>query len=262
MNEDKAARLAAIRERNAASAAKAAPAAGAPAALPQADFAELPPAMAAHPLLLLLLASAAGALAAAVVLPNWLPHLSESLLGAEPKAYWLLARSSAFVAYGLLWASMMLGLTMTNKFARVWPGGPVAFDLHQHTSLLGLAFALFHALVLLGDKYIGYSLAQVLMPFASTSYKPLEVGLGQLGLYMLAVVGLSFYVRALIGRKLWRSIHFLSFALFVLALLHGIGSGTDSATLFATVFYWATGGSVLFATVYRLLVALPRPARA
>ncbi len=146
--------------------------------------------------------------------------------------------------------------------ARVWPGGPIAFDLHQYTSLLGLAFALFHALVLLGDHYIGYSLAKILMPFSSTAYKPLEVGLGQIALYLLALVGLSFYTRALIGRKLWRSIHFLSFALFIMALLHGVGSGTDSATPFALIFYWLTGGTVLFATVYRVLVVLPSPARA
>lgn len=270
MNEDKAARLAAIRERNAAKRADEAPAAGTgtrttiyqPAPAPNDTFTDLPPAMALHTLLLVLLASAAGALAAAVVLPSWLPHLSESLLGPEPKAYWYLARASAFVAYGLLWLSMILGLTMTNKLARVWPGGPVAFDLHQHASLLGLAFALFHALVLLGDRYIGYTLPQLLMPFASTAYKPLEVGLGQIAVYLLALVGLSFYVRGLIGRKLWRSIHFLSFALFFLALLHGIGSGTDSAAPFATIFYWATGGTVLFATVYRVLVAAPSPARA
>ena len=174
MNEDKAARLAAIRERNAAKRADEAPAAGTgtrttiyqPAPAPNDTFTDLPPAMALHTLLLVLLASAAGALAAAVVLPSWLPHLSESLLGPEPKAYWYLARASAFVAYGLLWLSMILGLTMTNKLARVWPGGPVAFDLHQHASLLGLAFALFHALVLLGDRYIGYTLPQLLMPFA------------------------------------------------------------------------------------------------
>jgi predicted ferric reductase len=273
MNEEKAARLAAIRAANATKNADGPPASrastrttiyqAAPTPTELTDpFASLPPGMAPHTLVLVLLASAAGALAAAVVLPSWLPHLSESLLGPEPKAYWYLARASAFVAYGLLWLSMMLGLTMTNKLARVWPGGPVAFDLHQHTSLLGLAFALFHALVLLGDRYIGYSLAQILMPFASTAYKPLEVGLGQIALYLLALVGLSFYVRALIGRKLWRSIHFLSFALFVLALLHGVGSGTDSPMTLSLMFYWASGGTVLFATIYRVLLVLPSPARA
>lgn len=266
MNDEKAARLAAIRAANAARASAAAPAAvpSQRATLPPADeFADLPPAMAPHTLLLILLASMAGALAAAVALPAWLPQLSGSLLGAEPKAYWYLARSSAMVAYTLLWVSMMLGVTMTNKLARVWPGGPVAFDVHQHTSLLGLAFALFHALVLLGDHYMNYSLAQLLVPFASAGYKPLEVGLGQVALYLLAIVGLSFYARRLIGRKLWRAIHFLSFALFVLALLHGIGSGSDGVAPLVRGLYWGSGASLLFLSIYRVLVAAtPRAARA
>jgi predicted ferric reductase len=102
----------------------------------------------------LLLAALVGALGAVLLLPAWLPGLSQSLLGAEPKAYWYLARASAGVAFGLLWLSMVFGLLITNRMARLWPGGPAAFDLHQHASLLGLAFGLFHALILLGDGYM------------------------------------------------------------------------------------------------------------
>jgi predicted ferric reductase len=214
-------------------------------------------------LVLTLLAAIAGSLAALVALPAWLPQVSASLLGAEPKAYWYLSRESALVAYVLLWLSMALGLSMTNRLARAWPGGPTAFDLHQHTSLLGLAFALFHALVLLGDHYINYTLAQVLIPFGSFGYRPLWVGLGQIGLYLMAVVGLSFYMRGLIGHPFWRLIHYLSFVVFVLALAHGLFSGTDSATTWARGMYWASGGSLFFLTIYRYLSARfkPRPPR-
>ena len=121
---------------------------------------------------------AGGAVLAAVALPALLPGtLAASLTSAEPKAYWYLSRASAFVAFILVWASMIFGLLMTSRTARVWPGGPAAFDLHQFTSLLGLGVALFHVLVLLGDKYIGYTLPQLLLPFNSTEYKPLWVGI-------------------------------------------------------------------------------------
>jgi predicted ferric reductase len=203
----------------------------------------------------LLAAAAAGALLAAVIVPAWLPALRDSLAGAEPKAYWYLARAGAFVAYGLLWLAMALGLAITNKLARAWPGGPTAFDLHQHLSLLGLAAALFHALILLGDRYIGYTLPQILLPFAAAGYRPLWVGLGQLGLYGLAVVALSFYVRRRIGPRAWRRLHFLSFAVFGLALAHGLASGTDSRQGWAAALYWLSGGSLLFLTLYRVLAA-------
>jgi predicted ferric reductase len=256
MIDEKAARLAAIRAKNTAQAGPAA----APAP-PSDEFIDMPPAMAPQSLALMLFAVAAGAFAAVVVLPSWLPGLASSLLGPEPKAYWYLARSSAFVAYGLLWLSMVFGLLMTNKLARLWPGGPLAFDLHQHSSLLGLALALFHGLILMGDRYIQASLAQILVPFSYNGYEPLAVGLGQISLYLLALVGLSFYLKPWLGRRGWRAIHFLSFALFLLALAHGIFSGSDSGQSWATALYWSTGGSVLFLTIYRILVSRRRSAQ-
>jgi len=218
-------------------------------------FERFPPAMAARTVLLLLLASLGGVVAAVFVLPYWLPGLSSSLVGADAHGYWFLARASAWVAFALLWLSLAFGLLITNRLARLWPGGPTAFDLHQHVSLLALAFALFHALILLGDHYIGYSLATLLVPFASRDYRPLSVGLGQLAFYALALVGLSFYVRRRIGHRVWRVLHYLSFAVFLLALGHGLWSGTDSGAGWARAMYWGSGGSVLFLTVFRVLVS-------
>jgi predicted ferric reductase len=214
---------------------------------------ELPPPLPFSSLLWLLAALGLGTGAAFLVLPTWVPGLSASLTGPEPRAFWYLSRASAFVALGLMWCSMVLGLLMTNKLARVWPGGPAAFELHQYTSLLGLVFALFHAFILLGDGYIDFTLARLLLPFASTGYQPLWVGLGQVGLYVMVLVAFSFHLRGEIGHRTWRLIHFASFAVFVLALVHGLFSGTDSGGPWARRFYVAAGGSVLFLSLYRLL---------
>jgi predicted ferric reductase len=202
------------------------------------------------------LAALVGAVAGLMVLAVWLPGLSASLAGGAPKAFWYLSRSSAFAAYGLLWASMATGLVLTNRLARLWPGGPTAYDLHQFTSLLGLGFALFHAAVLLGDGYMNYTLAQLAVPFASTPYRPLWVGLGQVTIYVLGLVTLSFYARRWLGPRAWRVVHALSFGAFLLALAHGVMSGTDSAQPLAQWYYWATGGSVLFLSFYRGLLSL------
>src|SRR6476646_6603183 len=93
-----------------------------------------PPGMSLRAMLTLPLAVAAGAALAVAVLPSLLPGLSDSFAGSAPKAYWYLARASALVAFSLLWLAMALGLSITNKLARVWPGGPTAFELHQHAS--------------------------------------------------------------------------------------------------------------------------------
>lgn len=206
--------------------------------------------------LLVLLAMALGTLLAALVLPSWMPNLANSLLGSDPKAFWYLSRGSAFVATSLLWLSMALGLGMTNKLARLWPGAPAAFAIHEYVSLLGLAFSIFHGLILLGDHYIHFDLAQVLVPFATSGYKPLLVGIGQLGFYLWLMVALSFYVRGQIGQKTWRALHYLSFFIYLMALAHGISSGSDTATAWASWYYWISAGSLLFLLVQRIVVSL------
>jgi predicted ferric reductase len=210
----------------------------------------------------LLLAVSAGALATALVLPVWLPGLSASLQGSAPHAFWFLSRTSAIVAYLLLWCSMCLGLLITNKLARLWPGGPAAFDIHQFTSLLGVAFALFHGLILLGDRYLNTTLWHLVIPFNMQEYRLVWVGLGQVGFLLMAVVAFSFYIRKQITPRRWRLIHFVSFAAFALALLHGIASGTDSTLPFMQMVYWGTGGVFLFLFVYRLLIIAFKPASA
>lgn len=201
------------------------------------------------------LAITAGTLVAAFVLPAWLPGLSDSLLGPQPKAYWYLSRASGLVAFGLIWLSMVWGVLITNRMARLWPGVATAGDLHQHVSLLGLGFALFHGLILLGDRFAGYSLFQILVPFTASVYRPFWVGLGQVSFYALALVALSFYVRRTLGTRTWRKIHFLSFAVYALALLHGVVSGSETSIPGIRAFYWGSGAILLFLTVYRILLA-------
>lgn len=206
--------------------------------------------------LLFLMAMAVGLLVAVVLLPSWMPNLAFSLGGEEPKAYWYLSRATAFVSLSLLWVSMALGLGITNKMARRWPGAPATFAMHEYVSLLGLAFAMFHALIILGDKYINFTLLQLLVPFSTVGYKPFWVGLGQVGFYTWGLVVLSFYIRKTIGQKTWRLFHYLTFVLYFLGLFHGIFSGTDSNAGWAQQYYWFSGASLLFLFFARVLTLL------
>lgn len=206
--------------------------------------------------LMILLAVATGTFAAAVILPIWLPNLSASLTGSEPKAFWHLSRSTAFVATGLLWLSMALGLAITNKMSRIWPGAPAAFAIHEFVSLLGLGFSIFHALILLGDGYIKFTLASVLLPFGTENFKPIPVGLGQVGFYLWLVLALSFYIRPKIGPKTWRALHYASFICYGLALYHGISTGTDTRLPWVQNVYWVSSGALLFLLIYRIIHTL------
>jgi predicted ferric reductase len=194
-------------------------------------------------------------------LPAWLPGLSESLLGAEPKAYWYLSRTSGVVAYLLVWVSVALGVAIKNKMVQAWPGGPTAVDLHQFASLFALAVSVFHALILLGDRYANYTPAQIVTPFAITNPPALWSVLGQIGFYLMLPVAFSFYARRFIGFKLWRLIHYASFVIYILVTAHGLFAGTDTSSPAMLGLYGLTVLSTYFLIVHRILVSVRHPRR-
>jgi predicted ferric reductase len=206
--------------------------------------------------LMFLVAMTVGLLVAVLILPSWLPNMSFSLGSDAPKAYWYLSRATAFVSLSLLWLSMALGLGISNKMARLWPGAPAAFAIHEYVSLLGLAFAVFHAVVILGDHYIKFTLLQLFIPFSTVDYRPFWVGIGQLGFYTWAIVALTFYIRPIIGQKSWRFLHYGSFGMYLMGIFHGLFSGTDTSAGWAQNYYWISAGSLLFLLIYRILAVV------
>lgn len=185
---------------------------------------------------------------ALAVLPDLAPLLADSLSAPQPKTWWYLSRASGLTSYALLSASMLLGLLLSTRFAREWPGGPAAFAFHEHTAILGLAFGLFHGLVLMGDRHTTFTLAEILLPF-DASYRPLAIGVGQIAFYGVAILVASSYFRKRLGQRVWRWIHFTSFGVFVLASAHSVIAGTDRAALVVGI---APVAGVVFLAIFRI----------
>ena len=175
-------------------------------------------------------------------------------------AYWYLARAGGVVAYLLLWLATCWGIMMSSKVIKGVVDVPVAYALHEYLPILGVVFAALHAVVLLGDSYIDFAPWHLFVPFAGP-YKPLWTGLGILALYLSVALIASFYVRKRIGQKVWRTLHYASYLAFLLALLHGIMAGSDTAAAPMWVMYIVTGGLSVFLLLYRLLAYAPRPQR-
>ena len=175
-------------------------------------------------------------------------------LTGETQSYWYLSRAAGFVAYLLLWGSVAWGLLLSTKIAKGAARAPVLLDAHQFLSGIGVGFAFFHGLILMGDRYLSFPLRAVLVPFAG-EYEPLLVAAGQIGLWLSALLIVTFYVRKQIGQKLWRLIHYSSFLAFWLVLIHAAAMGTESKFLGVQFFYLLTGGAILFLTYYRFLTA-------
>jgi predicted ferric reductase len=188
--------------------------------------------------------------------PSVVSGMAISLIGNTPKAFWFLSRATAISSYIVLWISMMLGLLMTSQLASKGTNQAAIYEMHKFTSILGLSFAGLHALLLLGDQYLHFGLANILIPFSTTFYRPLWVGLGQVAFYVWLILITSFYIRRQITKTGWRLIHYASFATFLLALCHGITSGTDSGQISMQGFYWVSGGLFIFLTIFRILNGL------
>lgn len=181
------------------------------------------------------------------------------LTGDSP-VYWYVARSGGIIAYLLLWLATIWGIVMSSKMMKGLISAPLIYSMHEFFPLLAVIFATVHALVLLGDAYINFSLLNILIPFTGP-YKPLWTSMGSVAFYLSVALLISSYIRDRIGRKTWRMLHYSAFIAFVAAMMHGIMAGSDTSLPLMRGIYLFTGLSVLFATIFRILTAKPRRKR-
>lgn len=187
-------------------------------------------------------AGAALLLALHVVHPGSMPDSLATVL-------WYGVRGAGVAAYLVLWLTAAAGLCLARRVALPWlPAGALYF-LHQLGDL-ALSLGVLHALLLLGDRFAGFTPATLAIPFQA-SYRPLWTGLGIVALYLGATVQWSIHLRPRIGYRAWRRIHFLSYAVFGLALLHGLEAGSDSLLSPMRGMYLITGASVAALAVWR-----------
>ena len=181
--------------------------------------------------------------------------------GPAPAEYgwWLASRAAGVVALVCITLAVGLGLALGGKVASSKPGLPrILLKVHEHAALAGLIAIAVHGITLLGDAWLKASIADIAIPFAS-DVKPVWVGLGVVGGYLAALLGLTFYARKRIGTKLWRKAHRATILVYVLSVAHTLGAGTDAKEPWLLAFMVVTGAPILFLFTMRVL---PRPAPA
>ncbi len=176
--------------------------------------------------------------------------------------FWLGSRASGIVAMLLVSVSVGIGLAMSSRLVRT-PGMPARMKaLHEALALSSLGAIAAHGLLLLGDSYLHPSLAEIALPFAMHG-QPVWTGLGVIGGWLAAILGLSFYVRRWIGTSVWRWLHRWTLLVYVLGIAHTLGSGTDAGAVWLLGILAATALPVVFLATYRYLpgrASPPRPA--
>lgn len=178
-------------------------------------------------------------------------------------ALWYASRATGVVSLLMLSGVVLLGLRVTS--AGRLPGLPrfAVTDLHRNLSLLSVVFLVVHVASVVIDPYVTINWTQAVIPWGG-DYRPLWVGLGTVSLDLIVALIVTSLARVRLGLRVWRSIHWLAYAAWPLAVVHGLGAGTDLGSgwmLWLTVALVAGVVAAAGARLARLALRVPRAER-
>ena len=167
------------------------------------------------------------------------------------QALWALGRGTGITALAFLTLSLALGVaTRSGRSLFVLPRFAVA-DVHRFAALAGTLLVVLHTALLFFDPYAQLRLVDFVVPFLG-AYRPLWQGLGTLAFDVLAVVILTSVLRHRIGVRIFRAVHWATYALWPIALAHALGNGTDADRKWFLLFAGCCVLIVAAALVWRL----------
>lgn len=152
--------------------------------------------------------------------------MTAPLAVAGAPALWYLSRGSGAVSLILLTASLVLGIVDQQRWRSArWPRFTL-HGLHRWVSLFAVSFLSIHVLSAVLDSFAPIRLLDAVIPFES-SYRPLWLGFGAVALDILLAVTITSLLRRRVGQRAWQIVHRCSYLAWPVAVLHGLGSGSD-----------------------------------
>ncbi len=165
-------------------------------------------------------------------------------------AVWYAARGAGIVAYLLVTATVLLGVTLSGRRLRALPRFAVE-DVHRFLGLLAGTFVTIHVVGIALDTVVPFSLTQLVVPFTA-GYRPLWTGLGVVALELLVALAVTNRLRGRLPHRVWRTLHGGSFVVWGLATCHGVFVGTDRDATWARLVYGLAVAAVVTAVIVRL----------
>jgi sulfoxide reductase heme-binding subunit YedZ len=178
----------------------------------------------------------------------------------QTHGWWLASRASGLLALVLVTISVGLGLTMAGKAMRRPGLSRKLLAIHEHTAVAGIVAIAVHGITLLGDPWLNPGVGGIAIPF-TMGFRPLFTGLGIVGGYLAALLGLSFYFRKRIGARLWRKAHRATVVVYLLGLVHAFGAGTDASAVWFRWWVLMTTPVIAGLFVYRVFASSAKRAR-
>ncbi len=174
------------------------------------------------------------------------------LAAASISPLWYLSRAAGYVGLILLGLIGVLGIITAGNIQVAKGTKFLAPELHRSLSLLAIVVLAIHVGAAVADKYSFIGLKDVFIPFMAT-YRPIWVGIGAIAVDLGIAVVVTSLLRVKMGYRSWKIIHWISYPIFALSVIHGLGSGSDSALWFSKFIYVAVGGFLMLAIIARLL---------
>jgi methionine sulfoxide reductase heme-binding subunit len=186
---------------------------------------------------------------------------SAAIVVTSSTPLWYTTRSTGLVALVLLTWSMALGLLSSVRYQR--PGWPrfVTIGLHRNISLLALVFTAIHVLTSVLDSFVNIPLQDAFIPFIS-SYRPFWTGLGAIALDLMIALTVTSLLRARMSLRSWRFVHWGAYLCWPVAVVHGLGTGTDTPVHWVLALTAVCVLTVAGLTLWRLTVGWPAHAAA
>ena len=182
--------------------------------------------------------------------------MSSVLAASGPSLYWYLTRSTGAVALLLLTISIVLGVLDVQRLSTPrWPRF-VIDSLHRNVSLLAFVFLILHIITSVLDSFAPIGLIEAFIPFIG-SYRPFWLGLGAVSFDLILAVIITSLMRQRMGFSTWRTIHWLTYASWPIALLHGFGTGSDVKSTWMMVLSVGCAAAVIAAITARVLRGWP-----
>ncbi len=174
-----------------------------------------------------------------------------------PSPFWYATRGAGLVLLLLLTAVVILGILTTNRWGTARIPRFVSNALHRNLSLLTLVFLALHIITSIVDSFAHLGLKDALVPFAS-AYRPFWMGVGVLGAELFVALVITSLIRQQLGYRLWRLTHWLAYASWPLALVHGLGTGSDTKAGWALLLNGVCIVAVLLVLGWRLALGTPQ----
>jgi sulfoxide reductase heme-binding subunit YedZ len=174
------------------------------------------------------------------------------------KTLWYTTRGAGAVSLMLLTAVVVVGLLARLRFeTEGWPRF-LSATFHRDLALITVVFLALHIVTAVVDPFTSLGLVPVVVPFGS-SYRTFWLGLGTIAFELLLAIVVTSLARAWIGVRSWRVVHWLAYASWPLAVVHGLGTGTDARQVWMVGITVACIGLVVGVGLWRLVAAPDDP---